>query len=142
MDFEAIVGSTVGKIPGGVYAVLAAFIVGLVGIITLCIAIGSGSGSKSSQNELRKKSTSEEDDEVVETKGKQQPRNKGLKFKQQTSKKVTLPPHPLLAAEFKGHTGTVLSLDFDCNGKYLASCSDGKSVHSHMIHLLGLDYIV
>ncbi len=50
--------------------------------------------------------------------------SKGVKLS--TLKKITLPPHPLLAAEFKGHTGFICDLDFDVNGKYLASCSDGK----------------
>ncbi len=43
-----------------------------------------------------------------------------------TLKKITLPAHPLLVAEFKGHTGFICDLDFDVNGKYLASCSDGE----------------
>ncbi len=50
--------------------------------------------------------------------------SKGVKLT--ALKKTTLPPHPLLAAEFKGHTGVICGLDFDVNGKYLASCSDGK----------------
>lgn len=41
-------------------------------------------------------------------------------------KKITLPSHPLLSADFKGHTGSILGLDFDGNGKYIASCSNGK----------------
>lgn len=40
-------------------------------------------------------------------------------------KKGGLEPHPLSAADFKGHTGTVLSLSFEPGGKYLVSCSDG-----------------
>lgn len=41
-------------------------------------------------------------------------------------KRGTLPSHSLLAADFKGHTGSVLSLDFDSSGKYLVSCSEGE----------------
>lgn len=48
---------------------------------------------------------------------------KGLKSRQY--KKLNPPPHHLLSADFKGHTGSVLSLDFELGGKYLASCSNG-----------------
>ncbi len=48
---------------------------------------------------------------------------KGVKIN--TLKKVTLPPHPLLASEFKGHTGLISDIDFDINAKYIASCSNG-----------------
>ena len=33
--------------------------------------------------------------------------------------------HPWLACNLKGHSGSVLGLDFSSNGKYLASCSEG-----------------
>ena len=47
------------------------------------------------------------------------------KWKPAAGKKWTLPSHPLIAADFKGHTESVLSLDFDSSGKYLASASEG-----------------
>ncbi|XP_007430322.1 transducin beta-like protein 2 [Python bivittatus] len=36
--------------------------------------------------------------------------------------------HPLLASALKGHSGSVSCLDFSSNGKYLASCSDDRTV--------------
>ncbi|XP_008330876.1 transducin beta-like protein 2 [Cynoglossus semilaevis] len=36
--------------------------------------------------------------------------------------------HPLLAASLKAHGGNVTCIDFSSNGKYLASCSDDRTV--------------
>lgn len=49
--------------------------------------------------------------------------NRPAKLRQ--PKKSDLGPHPYLAADLKGHTESVLSLDFEPGGKYLVSCSEG-----------------
>lgn len=36
--------------------------------------------------------------------------------------------HSWLLTSFKGHTGEILDIDFSSNGKYLASCSEGKFI--------------
>lgn len=44
---------------------------------------------------------------------------------QPVKKKNILEPHPLLAANFKGHTDKVFGLSFSPDGKYLSSISKG-----------------
>ncbi len=123
MDVEDILRA----VPGGTYAVLVAFVVGVTGVVALFCVIGKGGGSSLEGKGARKRLVSEDEQSEAEETGNKnkQPRHKTSKSKPQSSKKVTLNSHPLLAGEFKGHTGAVLSLDFEANGKYLASCSDG-----------------
>lgn len=45
------------------------------------------------------------------------------------SRKTSHSSHPLLAAELKGHTRNVVDIDFDINGKYVITASEGGSVH-------------
>ena len=134
MDFQQVSG-LVEELPGGPYSVLVAAVAGLVGVfLLLCCTIRRASDGDSKKEGVEKRSrpvsvsSESEGEENGEGRKRQQPRSKGSKSKQQSSKKIVLPPHPLLAAEFKGHTGAVLSLDFDTTGKYLASCSDGKGM--------------
>ena len=68
---------------------------------------------------MNSKSSVSEVDEPVHAK-----RSK-LKEKFRPRRKSGLGPHPLLAADFKGHTDAVLSLSFEPGGKYLASSSKG-----------------
>ena len=111
----------VESVPGGFLAVFVAVFVGLFTVILIVLC-----GKRKSTSERDEGNCSQEPapEKVIE---QQELKIKGLKTKQSHSvKKGSLPSHPLLAGEFKGHTGNVLSLDFDTSGKYLGSCSDGK----------------
>lgn len=102
----------------------------LVGILTVCVAtILIIRCSK--QPKTGKKAKLEDDksslggsNQVPPTASSKVAKSKGAK--QWQPKKHTPPTHPLLAADFKGHTGAVLSLDFELGGKYLVSCADGE----------------
>ena len=60
----------------------------------------------------------------------EQPRVRFKPSQIRTARRHAPGPHPLLSADFKGHTGSVLSLHFELGGKYLASCSDGRNNNS------------
>ena len=111
----------------GQSAVLVAVGAGLLGlIVAFCLSGRGSSGERQKEEETRTAevenvSSAEEGDEK-----KTEPQKKQWKVKNTGKpKKTVLPSHPLLAADFKGHTGAVLSLDFDSTGKYLVSCSEG-----------------
>jgi len=112
------------------YTLLAAVVVGLFGIL-FALWFSRKPGYVRSQREgkleqsVSEESTGEQEEDSGQKHQKQQTRVRGVKPK--AVRKITLPSHPLLAGEFKGHTGTILSLDFDINGKYLASCSEGAT---------------
>ena len=121
---EQLNGTFGSKTPIVVAAVVGVF---SLAVLWCCLGLFGGSGSP----EKKDKTGGERESENTKDKGHQdeddrakKQKGKGAKTKQ-TSKKVTLPSHPLLAGEFKGHTGAVLSIDMDSNGKYLASCSEG-----------------
>lgn len=110
------------------YALLAAVVVGLFGVLlALCFSRKPGYAKSQGEGKFERSVAEESAEEQEEDSGqkhqKQQTRVRGVKPK--AVRRITLPSHPLLAGEFKGHTGAVLSLDFDINEKYLASCSEG-----------------
>ena len=112
------------------YALLAAVVVGLFGILfALCFFRKPGYVKSQREGKLEQsvgeESAREQEEDSGQKHQKQQTKVRGVKPK--AVRKITLPSHPLLAGEFKGHTGAVLSLDFDINGKYLASCSEGAT---------------
>ena len=126
MDVDEI-ANLLGEVPA--HSALAAALCGLFGVLVLAYAVGCCGRSKGKKEVREEAKKSEDEGPEVAAKAHKQAKNKGAKPKQSSSKsKVVLPPHPLLAAEFKGHTGSVVSMDFDVNGKYLATCSDGKDI--------------
>ena len=103
-----------------------------IGVLSLAILgcllglFGSSGGKKDKTSDDKAKSEGVEESGGEDEKAKKSKGKGGAgKANKQSAKKVTLPSHPLLAGEFKGHTSAVLSIDMESNGKYLASCSEG-----------------
>ena len=109
----------------GQSAVLVAVGAGMLGLVVAFCMSGRGSTHKRREEEAKDKEA-EEVSSSTENEKKTEPQKKQWKVKNTGKpRKTTLPSHPLLAADFKGHTGAVLSMDFDSTGRYLVSCSEG-----------------
>ncbi|XP_057295266.1 transducin beta-like protein 2 isoform X2 [Hydractinia symbiolongicarpus] len=52
---------------------------------------------------------------------------KSFQKKKPSNKDSSGVSHPLLVASLKGHTGTVLKIDFSSNGKFMASCAEDRT---------------
>ena len=114
----------------GQSAILVAVGVGMVGLIVAFYLSTRSSGSKA-KDEVKSEGEEVSSDHAAEKAKKPEPGKKQWKAKNTGKpRRTTLPSHSLLAADFKGHTGAVLSLDFDSTGRYLVSCSDGGTTHS------------
>ena len=113
-----------------VYPLLAAAVMGVLTLILIawCV-LRPGTKTESQDNEP----VSKKNNETAGT-GSSQSKAKKAKVKP-ISKKVSLPIHPLLAAEFKGHTDGVLSIDIDPNGKFLTSCSEGMGYEAMIVNM-------
>ena len=119
-----------GALSAGQAAVLVAVGVGMLSlIVAFCFSTrGSSSKRKEMISEVEELS-SEQSFRKARKDSSSDPQKKQWKAKTSAKpRRTTLPSHPLLAADFKGHTGAVLSLDFDSSGRYLASCSEGTSL--------------
>ena len=115
-------------------AVLVAVGAGLVGLlVAFCFAQRTSASSSKEKEERREEEDQEEGGGGAgeEKEGGTKPKKTKVKNAPK-AKRTTLPSHPLLAADFKGHTGAVLSLDFDSSGKYLVSCSEGDCLQFWM----------
>ena len=106
-------------------ALIAGAAVLLVILLLSWLKKSTGKATEEKEREQNIEQESEEEKEKPQE-GQERIKNKPLKkWKQTSGKKWTLPSHPWLAADFKGHTEAVVSLDFDSSGKYLASSSEG-----------------
>ena len=94
----------------------------VIGLLTLCVGVilvyfrGRVEQSRSHRSD---QIYVQDDSKIVP------PPSRAARVKNRQPKKNTPLSHPLLATDFKGHTGAVLSLGFELGGKYVASCSDG-----------------
>jgi WD40 repeat protein len=114
----------------GQAAILVAVGVGMLGlIVAFCLSSrGSSSKGKETITEVEEVSSGESTGKTRKN-STSDPQKKQWKAKTTAKpRRTVLPSHPLLATDFKGHTGAVLSLDFDSTGRYLASCSEDRTI--------------
>lgn len=92
-------------------------------ILLLMLLCGAGRGKTDEEND-------EEENKTVRQKKPSQNAKKLQKSSTQSSKKSSQKnfSHPLLASSLKEHSHNVLDLDFSINGKYLATCSEDRTV--------------
>ncbi|XP_065830793.1 transducin beta-like protein 2 [Oscarella lobularis] len=100
-----------------------------VGAALLIIAallkwIGYGSDSKKEAEPDEKPQQNAENSEETQEEGLRRRRGP----MQKKGRTPAVEKHPLQAADLKGHTGSVLSLNFSPDGKCLASCSDDRTI--------------
>nr|XP_002121074.1 transducin beta-like protein 2 [Ciona intestinalis] len=83
---------------------------------------------------FRKKEVKDKDEQINETKPNENTSNVKTGNKKAKHQRFLKKPsfvnftHPYLHVTLKGHSGKVLGLDASINGKYMASCSDDRSV--------------
>ncbi|XP_026527445.1 transducin beta-like protein 2 isoform X2 [Notechis scutatus] len=116
-------------------AVVSATLVGLslvLGAVVLCgllLFLTRWSKAATSKDDVAKLSGAPEDQNVngdaASKTGLKKPKQQRIRKEKPQQHTFT---HPLLASALKGHSGNVTCLDFSNNGKYLASCSDDRTV--------------
>ena len=72
------------------------------------------------------KETSDEHEQAPAVKRGPPQAEKKKERKFDRSRKISHSSHPLLAAELKGHTRNIVDVDFDINGKYVITASEGE----------------
>ncbi|XP_037282204.2 putative exonuclease GOR isoform X1 [Rhipicephalus microplus] len=91
-------------------------------LILLIILVGS---QKKDDVEKQPSATTKEKETVLRKEVRSLPKKKKVQEKKRDLKAPYL--HPWLMTTLKGHSGSILDLDFNGNGKYLATSADGRS---------------
>ena len=114
---------------GAIATVILAVIVGAIGTVIYLIFLKPCTDVKeedSDKRESNKDLTKKHDEGMSKKRPNSTSSSSSKKKVAKESNPVTT--HGLLLTSLKGHTGTVTSIDFSSNGKYLASCSEGKEL--------------
>ena len=112
---------------GVIATVILAVIVGAIGTVIYLIFLKPCTDVKeedSDKRESNKDLTKKHDEGMSKKRPNSTSSSSSKKKVAKESNSVTT--HGLLLTSLKGHTGTVTCIDFSSNGKYLASCSEGK----------------
>lgn len=112
---------------GVIATVILAVIVGAIGTVIYLIFLKPCTDVKEEDSDKREsnKDLTKKHDEGM---SKKRPNSTSSSSKKKVAKESnSVTTHGLLLTSLKGHTGTVTCIDFSSNGKYLASCSEGKA---------------
>ena len=121
---------------GVIATVILAVIVGAIGTIIYLIFLKPCTDIKEEDSDKKgSKNLTKKHDEGIP---KKRPNSTSSSSSSSSKRKVakdsnSVTTHGLLLTSLKGHTGTVTSIDFSSNGKYLASCSEGSAVYARHI---------
>ncbi|XP_003387911.1 PREDICTED: transducin beta-like protein 2 [Amphimedon queenslandica] len=107
--------------------VAVALICGGVGVFVLlyCLFCKKNGGKQPAKTRKKSRTKSSSDPPPSPSKQNEKKGKGSFKF---PIKKGGLMPHPLSAADFKGHTDTINDIAFELGGKYLVSCSQDRTV--------------
>ena len=112
---------------GVIATVILAVIVGAIGTVIYLIFLKPCTDIKEEDSDKKKsKDLTKKHDEGIPKKRPNSTSSSSSSKRKVAKDNNSVTTHRLLLTSLKGHTGTVTSIDFSSNGKYLASCSEGK----------------